>query len=227
MWCFQSWILTSYKSQKQPLIHRVLFGLRSSPKQHPGPCASALQSPGMWGRVLLILGLQLISRISPQTPSSLPWNGCPSLPIRGIPCKACVCGVRPYDASGRPLSLAFDLLLTTSGFSVELGCEGICKLKTMVSPLWDSPGPPPEGEDYFQIHIAVIVMTGVAELSRLDQRVLVLPQCSIHAILRKGGLPWRIKAVASTEPWVESQRITVSIGIIHSSVLFQSLGRMR
>ena len=140
LWCFLSWILTSYKSQKRPLIHRVLSALRSGPKKHQGPCASVLQSPVMWGRVLLILCLQLISHISPQTPSLLPWTECPPLPIRGIPCNACFCGGCPCDASGRPLSLAFDLLLTTSGLSVELGCEGICELKTMVSPLWDSPG---------------------------------------------------------------------------------------
>ena len=42
--------------------------------------------------------------------------------------------------------------------------------------------------------------TGVAELARLDQRVLVFPQYSIHAILRERGLPWRLMAVASAEP---------------------------
>ena len=56
--------------------------------------------------------------------------------------------------------------------------------------------------------------TGVAELARLDWRVLVLPQCSTHAILRERGLPWRIKAVASAEPWLESPSITVPIRII-------------
>ena len=75
------------------------------------------------------------------------------------------------------------------------------------------------------------IETGVAELARLDRRVLVLPQCSTHAILGERGLPWRLRAVASAEPWLESPSITVPIRIIQlrlclSSVLFRSLGRM-
>lgn len=62
---------------------------------------------------------------------------------------ACFCGIHLCEASGRPLLLAFDLLLATLGFSVGLGCAAICKLKTIVSPLWRSPEPSLEGEGDF------------------------------------------------------------------------------
>lgn len=226
MWCFQSWILTSYKSQKWPLIHRVLFGLRSSPKKHPGPCASALQSPGMWGRVLLILGLQLISHISPPDTqlASLEWV--PSPPHQGysLQCLFLWCSpiwcLREASVAGIwPPSHHF-WLFSRTGLWRHLQAENhgvpfVGLTRTTPGRRGLLPNTHCRHSDDWSSWAVQAGPEG-----------LVLPQCSIHAILREGGLPWRIKAVASTEPWLESQSITVPIGIIHSSVLFQSLGRM-
>lgn len=102
---------------------------------------------------------------------------------------ACLCGVHLCEASGRPLLLAFDLLLATLGFSVGLGCAAICKLKNHSVPFVAITRAVPGRRMTSEYTSAVWVMTGVGELAGLGRRVLVFPQCSTHVILGGRGLP--------------------------------------